>query len=73
MAFKRQARAPVFDALGNETRLSLVAKLCDGQPYSITQLTQGSKLTRHKRAIQFHEKPFAKLTVVRKRTPDPRN
>src|SRR4029077_1088915 len=30
-------------------------------------------LTRHKRAIQFHEKPLAKLTVVRKRMPDPRN
>jgi DNA-binding transcriptional ArsR family regulator len=45
-AAKRQARAPVFAALGDETRLSLLAKLCGGRPYSISQLTEGSKLTR---------------------------
>jgi len=52
MAAKRLARAPVFAALGDETRLSLVAKLCGGQPYSISQLTEGSKLTRQ--AITKH-------------------
>src|SRR3954469_8807475 len=46
IARKRQARAPVFAALGDETRLLLVAKLCRGQPSSISQLTEGSKLTR---------------------------
>ena len=28
-------------------------------------------LTRYERPIQFHAKPFAKLTVVREGTPDP--
>ena len=32
-------RAPVFAALGDQTRLSLVAKLCGGRPHSISQLT----------------------------------
>lgn len=45
-AVKKRSHAPVFAALGDETRLSLVAKLCRGQPYSISQLTEGSKLTR---------------------------
>jgi DNA-binding transcriptional ArsR family regulator len=43
---KRQPDAPVFAALGDGTRLSLVAKLCRGPARSISQLTQGSKLTR---------------------------
>jgi DNA-binding transcriptional ArsR family regulator len=43
---ERQARARVFAALGDETRLALVTKLCAGRPYSISQLTRGSKLTR---------------------------
>ncbi|MGH9710931.1 MAG: ArsR/SmtB family transcription factor [Candidatus Acidiferrales bacterium] len=49
---KRQTHAPIFAALGDETRLSLVAKLCGGQPRSISQLTEGSKLTRQ--AITKH-------------------
>jgi DNA-binding transcriptional ArsR family regulator len=52
MAGKRRARAPVFAALGDETRLSLVAKLSVGQPCSISQLTGGSRLTRQ--AITKH-------------------
>ena len=52
LAAKRQPRAPLFAALGDETRLLLVAKLCGGQPYSISQLTEGSKLTRQ--AITKH-------------------
>jgi DNA-binding transcriptional ArsR family regulator len=44
--------APVFAALGDETRLLLVAKLCQGRPYSISQLTEGSRLTRQ--AITKH-------------------
>jgi len=38
--------------LGDSTRLSLVAKLCDRKPYSISRLTRGSKLTRQ--AITKH-------------------
>jgi len=52
MAAKRRAHAPVFAALGDRTRLALVAKLCGGQPRSISQLTEGSKLTRQ--AITKH-------------------
>jgi DNA-binding transcriptional ArsR family regulator len=52
LAAKRKMRAPIFAALGDETRLSLVAKLCGGQPHSISQLTKGSKLTRQ--AITKH-------------------
>jgi len=49
---RRRACAPVFAALGDQTRLALVAKLCRGQPYSISQLAQGSRLTRQ--AITKH-------------------
>ena len=41
-----QAKAAVFAALGDETRLSLLARLCDGKRYSIAELTDGTRLTR---------------------------
>jgi DNA-binding transcriptional ArsR family regulator len=44
--------APVFAALGDETRLSLVAKLCAEGPQSIARLTAGSDVTRQ--AITKH-------------------
>ena len=47
-----RARAPVFAALGDETRLALVARLSSGSPRSIAQLTEGSSLTRQ--AITKH-------------------
>ena len=59
---KRLAPAPVFAALGDETRLSLVAKLCDGQPLSIVQLTEGSKLTRQ--AITKHLRVLERAKIV---------
>jgi len=40
------AAAPVFAALGDATRLALLSRLCDAQPKSIAQLTQGTGLTR---------------------------
>ncbi len=49
---KREARARVFAALGDETRLRLVSSLSTGQPASIAQLTDGSSLTRQ--AITKH-------------------
>ena len=52
VAARRQAHAPVFAALGDQTRLSLIAKLCSGQPRSISQLREGSQLTRQ--AITKH-------------------
>lgn len=59
---KRQAHAPVFAALGDETRLLLVAKLCGGQPRSISQLTAGSKLTRQ--AITKHLRVLERVGIV---------
>jgi len=44
--------APVFAALGDLTRLALVARLCAGGPQSIARLTSGSAVTRQ--AITKH-------------------
>ena len=41
-----QSAAPLFAALGDPTRLRLVARLCDGGPQSIARLTEGMELTR---------------------------
>ncbi|MGA3052634.1 MAG: metalloregulator ArsR/SmtB family transcription factor [Candidatus Korobacteraceae bacterium] len=62
IAAKRPTRAPVFAALGDETRLSLVAKLCGGRPCSISQLTRGSKLTRQ--AITKHLRVLESAGIV---------
>jgi DNA-binding transcriptional ArsR family regulator len=62
MTAKRRAHAPVFAALGDETRLSLVAKLSGGQPYSISQLAQGSRLTRQ--AITKHLRVLERVEIV---------
>ena len=44
--------APIFAALGDETRLALLARLCASGPQSITRLTTGSAVTRQ--AITKH-------------------
>jgi DNA-binding transcriptional ArsR family regulator len=62
LAAKQKAPAYVFAALGDETRLSLVAKLCGGQPYSISQLSKGSKLTRQ--AITKHLRALESAGIV---------
>ena len=49
---ERRGSAPLFAALGDETRLRLVARLCGDGPMSITRLTVGSNLTRQ--AITKH-------------------
>jgi DNA-binding transcriptional ArsR family regulator len=56
-------RAPVFAALGDQTRLSIVAKLCAGHPCSIAQLTKGSRLTRQ--AITKHLRVLERARIVR--------
>ena len=48
----RQPNARLFAALGDDTRLALIAKLCLGEPRSISQLTRGLRLTRQ--AITKH-------------------
>lgn len=48
--------------MGDETRLALVAKLCGGAPLSISQLTEGSKLTRQ--AITKHLRVLESAKIV---------
>ena len=60
---RRRAQAPVFAALGDATRLSLLAKLCRGRPSSISQLTKGSRLTRQ--AITKHLRVLESAGIVR--------
>ena len=59
---RERAHAPVFAALGDETRLALVAKLSGGQPCSISHLTKGSKLTRQ--AITKHLRVLESVGIV---------
>ena len=55
--------APVFAALGDETRLAIVARLSTGGPRSISGLTQGSAVTRQ--AITKHLHVLAGAGLVR--------
>lgn len=43
---KLNGAAPIFAALGDETRLGLVASLSAGKPMSIARLTAGTDVTR---------------------------
>jgi DNA-binding transcriptional ArsR family regulator len=54
--------APVFAALGDETRLRLVARLCDEGPLSITRLSEDAGVTRQ--AISKHLATLAEAGVV---------
>jgi DNA-binding transcriptional ArsR family regulator len=58
-----QVHARAFAALGDATRLSLVAKLCGGEPCSISELTRGSRLTRQ--AITKHLRVLERAALVR--------
>ena len=62
LAARGRAHAPVFAALGDETRLALVARLSGGQPCSISQLTKGSRLTRQ--AITKHLRVLESVGIV---------
>jgi DNA-binding transcriptional ArsR family regulator len=55
--------AHLFAALGDETRLRLVSRLCDGGPMSITRLTAGSHVTRQ--AIAKHLRVMEGSGLVR--------
>ena len=54
--------APVFAALGDETRLALLARLSSEGPLSITRLTAGSAVTRQ--AITKHLDVLATAGLV---------
>src|ERR1043165_681496 len=55
--------APVFAALGDETRLRLVAFLCSGGARSIAQLTSGTDITRQ--AVTKHLHVLSDAGLVR--------
>ena len=55
--------APIFAALGDETRLRLVAVLSAGEAVSISQLTSGTEITRQ--AVTKHLHVLADAGLVR--------
>jgi DNA-binding transcriptional ArsR family regulator len=58
----RLAAAPVFSALGDETRLGIVTRLCVEGPLSITRLTRGSSITRQ--AVTKHLQVLAQAGLA---------
>jgi DNA-binding transcriptional ArsR family regulator len=55
--------APVFAALGDETRLALVRRLSDGSRCSISQLTAGARMSRQ--AITKHLRVLENAGIAR--------
>ena len=55
--------APVFLALSDKTRLRLIALLCVGGAFSITQLTANTQITRQ--AVTKHLQILAKAGLVK--------
>lgn len=55
--------APVFAALGDETRLLLVRRLSSGGPLSIARLTEGTAVTRQ--AVTKHLEVLKNAGLVR--------
>ena len=54
--------APVFAALGDPTRLRLVSRLARGEPLTISQLTEGERVTRQ--AISKHLEVLSSAGLV---------
>jgi DNA-binding transcriptional ArsR family regulator len=57
-----KASAPLFAALGDETRLMLVSRLSERGPLSIAKLTAGSDVTRQ--AITKHLHVLADVGLI---------
>ena len=62
-AVKLAEAAPLFAALGDKTRLSIVARLCNEGPLSIVRLCEGSPISRQ--AISKHLNALSKSGLVR--------
>ena len=62
-AEKLTAAAPVLAALGDKTRLTIVAQLCARGPQSIARLTDGTSISRQ--AVTKHLRRLAKAGLVR--------
>jgi len=60
---RHPAQAALFAALGDKTRLALVARLCSGEPASIAELTAGTRVTRQ--AITKHLRVLERAGIVR--------
>jgi DNA-binding transcriptional ArsR family regulator len=58
-----QGSAPLFAALGDETRLAIVSRLCADGPTSIVTLTEGTGVTRQ--AVTKHLHVLADAGLVR--------
>jgi DNA-binding transcriptional ArsR family regulator len=59
---QRKSAAPIFAALGDTTRLSLLDRLSAEGPLSITELTRGSRVTRQ--AITKHLRVLADTGLI---------
>jgi DNA-binding transcriptional ArsR family regulator len=55
--------APLFAALGDDTRLRIVAKLCSKGPLSIVRLTEGTEVSRQ--AVTKHLRALEGVGLVR--------
>jgi DNA-binding transcriptional ArsR family regulator len=62
VALRVEQAAPIFAALGDETRLALVSRLGSSGPLSITRLTEGSSVTRQ--AVTKHLQVLAEAGLV---------
>lgn len=62
-ARNRDSAAPVFAALGDETRLGLVTRLSTGERMSITRLTERTGVTRQ--AVTRHLEVLESAGLVR--------
>ena len=63
MTRSSETLASVFAALGDSTRLKLVAVLCAGGAFSISQLTANTEMTRQ--GVTKHLQVLAEAGVVR--------
>ncbi len=64
-ALKRSDAAPVFAALGDATRVRLVARLSADGPLSISRLSEGTGITRQ--AVTKHLRAMGDAGLVRDR------
>jgi DNA-binding transcriptional ArsR family regulator len=58
-----KSHAAVFAALGDETRLAVLARLGEGAPQSISRLTAGTRLSRQ--AVSKHLRVLEAVGMVR--------
>lgn len=65
MPLSAKASAPIFAALGDETRLAVVQRLCDLGPSSLSGLSEGANVSRQ--AVTKHLRVLAGAGLVRQR------